>query len=65
MYVCNTLLFIGICEGLLIEVVTLKFPIQDQVSNTLHGIESVAFEIETFVPDTDFDQLDLEYVFHT
>ena len=64
MYVCNTLLFIGkVCEGLLIEKVTLKLPIQDQVSNTLYGVESMAFEIETFFPKTDVDQLDLEFVF--
>ena len=64
MYVCNTLVFIcKVCEGLLIEIVSLKLPIQDQVSNTLYGIESMAFEIKTFVPNTDFDQLDLEFVF--
>ena len=60
MYVGNTLVFIckvGLCEELLIEIVSLKLPIQDQVSNTLYGIESMAFEIKTFVPNTDFDQL--------
>ena len=48
---------------MLIEIVSLKLPIQDQVSNTLYCIQSMAFEIKTFVPNTDFDQLDLEICF--
>ena len=64
MYECNTLVFIcKVCEGLLIEIVSLKLPIQDQVSNTLYGIQSMAFEIKTFVPNTDFDQLEFVFLF--